>query len=89
MISLRRVWAIAINTVREAIRNKLLYPLLFFAIVLIATGVLISTLSYVERERILQDVGHRGGRPDPHRRALERDPTQLGNPLKIYQRLLE
>ena len=57
MISLLRVWAIATNTVREAIRNKLLYTLLFFAIAMIATGVLVSTLSYVERERILQDVG--------------------------------
>ncbi len=57
MISLRRIWAIAGNTVREAIRNKLLYTLLFFAITLIATGVLISTLSYVEQERIIQDVG--------------------------------
>jgi Cu-processing system permease protein len=43
--------------VREAIRNKLLYSLLFFTIVLISAGVLISTLSYVERERIVQDVG--------------------------------
>jgi ABC-type transport system involved in multi-copper enzyme maturation permease subunit len=52
-----RLWAIGGNTLREAVRNRLLYALLFFAIVIIAAGVLISTLSYVERERILQDVG--------------------------------
>ncbi len=52
-----RIRAIAANTMREAIRNKVLYTLLFFAILLIATGVLLSTLSYIERERILQDVG--------------------------------
>ncbi len=57
MISVLRIWTIATNTVREAIRSKLLYTLLFFSILLIATGVLLSTLSYVERERILQDVG--------------------------------
>jgi len=57
MISAQRIWVLAANTVRAAIRNKLLYTLLFFAIALIATGVLVSTLSYVERERILQDVG--------------------------------
>ncbi|MEE8580367.1 MAG: ABC transporter permease [Myxococcota bacterium] len=57
MISVLRIWTIATNTVREAIRSKLLYTLLFFAILLIATGVILSTLSYVERERILQDVG--------------------------------
>ena len=56
-MTLLRISTIAHNTIREAIRNKLLYTLLFFSIVLIGTGVLISTLSYVERARILQDVG--------------------------------
>jgi ABC-type transport system involved in multi-copper enzyme maturation permease subunit len=52
-----RIQTLAVNTLREAVRSKVLYGLLFFALVLIATGVLLSTLSYVERERILQDVG--------------------------------
>jgi ABC-type transport system involved in multi-copper enzyme maturation permease subunit len=52
-----RIWTLAHNTIREAVRNKLMYTLLFFAIALIGTGVLVSTLSYVESERILQDVG--------------------------------
>jgi ABC-type transport system involved in multi-copper enzyme maturation permease subunit len=55
--SLTRVLTLAANTMREAIRNRVLYTLLFFAVLLIATGVLLSTLSYVERERILQSVG--------------------------------
>jgi len=54
---LDRILAIAMNTVREAIRNRVLYTLLFFALALIGTGVLVSTLSYVESDRILQDVG--------------------------------
>jgi ABC-type transport system involved in multi-copper enzyme maturation permease subunit len=57
MNSLARVGTIAMNTVREAIRSKLLYVLLFFAIALILTGVFLSALSYVESERILQDIG--------------------------------
>ena len=57
MKSLDRILAIATNTVREAIRDRVLYTLLFFALALIGTGVLVSTLSYVEGERILQDVG--------------------------------
>jgi len=56
-MSLARIWTIALNTVREAIRNKLLYTLLFFAVFIIATGVLLATLSYAESERILQDFG--------------------------------
>jgi Cu-processing system permease protein len=57
MISPTRVATLAANTMREAIRSKVLYTLLFFAVVLIATGVLLSTLSYVEGNRILQSVG--------------------------------
>jgi len=57
VISPFRVWTIGLNTMREAIRNKLLYTLLFFAIVMIGTGVIVGSISYVEGSRILQDVG--------------------------------
>ena len=50
-----RIWAIAVNTAREAIRSKLLYTLLFFALAMMIFGIALSTLSYVERERIVQD----------------------------------
>lgn len=49
--------ALATHTVREAIRSKVLYILLFFALAMIGMSALLATLSYVERERILQDVG--------------------------------
>jgi ABC-type transport system involved in multi-copper enzyme maturation permease subunit len=45
------------NTVREAVRSKLLYVLLFFAVLMILSSTFLAALSYVERERILQDVG--------------------------------
>src|SRR5262245_58315163 len=51
------IWAIAVNTVRESVRSKLLYGLLFFAVLMIGAGAVVATLSYVESERILQDVG--------------------------------
>jgi len=51
------VTALAANTVRDAVRNRVLYILVFFAVLMIGTSVLLATLSYVERERILQDVG--------------------------------
>lgn len=50
------VLAIASNTMRDAIRSKVLYVLLFFALLLIATSAALAGLSYVERDRILQDV---------------------------------
>jgi ABC-type transport system involved in multi-copper enzyme maturation permease subunit len=55
--SLRRIGPIAVNTLREAVRNRLLYTLLFFAVTMIGFSVLIASLSYVEGERIIQDVG--------------------------------
>jgi ABC-type transport system involved in multi-copper enzyme maturation permease subunit len=57
MTSAVRIWAIAMNTLREAVRNRLLYTLLFFAIFMIGAGVMLSSLSYAESERILQDFG--------------------------------
>jgi ABC-type transport system involved in multi-copper enzyme maturation permease subunit len=57
MISPARVVTLAGNTMREAIRSKVLYTLLFFAVLLIGTGVLLSTLTYVESDRVLQSVG--------------------------------
>lgn len=56
MISADRVWTISINTVREALRHRVLYVLLAFALTMIAAGLVLSTLSYVERDRILQDL---------------------------------
>ncbi len=55
--SLGRIVPIAINTLREAVRNRLLYTLLFFAVAMIGFSVLIASLSYVEGERIIQDMG--------------------------------
>jgi len=52
-----RIWTLAMNTAREAVRNKLLYSLLFFAILMILSGVAMGALSYTESERILQDIG--------------------------------
>ena len=57
MNRLSRISALAFNTLREAIRNKLLYTLLGFGILMIGAGVLLASLSYVEVDEILQDMG--------------------------------
>ncbi len=56
MISPGRVAAVAGNTIREAIRNKVLYTLAAFALVMIGSSIILSNLSYVEQGRILQDL---------------------------------
>ena len=56
-VSLVRIGLIATNTLREAVRSRLLYSLLFFAVTMIGFAVLIASLSYVEGERMIQDIG--------------------------------
>jgi len=57
MRTLGLIGTIAVNTVREAVRDKVLYALLMFALLLILSSVFLSSLSYVESDRILQDIG--------------------------------
>jgi ABC-type transport system involved in multi-copper enzyme maturation permease subunit len=49
--------AIALNTFREAIRDRVLYLLLVFALVLIAVSRLLSLLTVGEEAKIIKDVG--------------------------------
>ena len=52
-----RIWAIAANTQREAIRNRILYALLFFALIPIASATLLGHLTVGEYTKIVMDVG--------------------------------
>ena len=54
---LKRVSVLAQNTLREAVRNRLLYNLLFFAILMIASSVALAELHLGDRDRIYRDVG--------------------------------
>jgi len=51
------VTAIALNTFREAIRDRVLYLLLVFALVLIAVSRLLSLLTVGDEAKIIKDVG--------------------------------
>jgi len=51
------VLAIARNTFREAARNKILYSLLFFAILLILSALALGELSLNEEVRMTRDLG--------------------------------
>ncbi len=52
-----RVIAIALNTFREAIRDRILYLLLVFAILLIAASRILSLLTVGAEEKIVKDIG--------------------------------
>ncbi len=55
-----KVWAIARNTFREAVRNRILYSLLFFALIFIGGSSLLSHLTVGEYTKIIVDMGLAG-----------------------------
>ena len=55
-----RVWAIALNTFREAVRNRVLAVLVMFAVALMAFSVVLGELSLHEEVRIIKDLGLAG-----------------------------
>ena len=52
-----RIFSIAMNTFRENLRDKLLYNLLFFALLMIGSSVLLSTLTLGDWNRLILDLG--------------------------------
>ncbi len=54
---LSRIAAVAANTHREAVRERVLYNLVFFAIVMILSGLLLGQLSIRQDEKIIKDIG--------------------------------
>jgi Cu-processing system permease protein len=52
-----RILSIALNTFRENLRDKLLYNLLFFALLMIGSSILLSTLTLGEWDRLILDLG--------------------------------
>lgn len=53
----RAVRIVALNTMRELIRNKLLYNLLFFAVLLIGSSMFVAQLTIGQWDRIILDMG--------------------------------
>lgn len=54
---MRPVWVLAINTYREVIRDRILYALVLFAILLIGLSLALGQLSFAEQARISANFG--------------------------------
>ncbi len=52
-----RILSIAINTFRENLREKLLYNLLFFALLMIGSSILLSRITLGDHHRLILDLG--------------------------------
>jgi ABC-type transport system involved in multi-copper enzyme maturation permease subunit len=59
-VSVGRILVIGLNTFREAIRNKVLYSLLFFALLVIVASYAFGALSVHEEVRLTTDLGLAG-----------------------------
>jgi ABC-type transport system involved in multi-copper enzyme maturation permease subunit len=53
----RRIVAVAANTYRETIRERVLYNLVFFAILMTLSGLLLGQISIRQDEKIIKDLG--------------------------------
>jgi ABC-type transport system involved in multi-copper enzyme maturation permease subunit len=51
-----KTWAVAANTFREAIRDKVLYNLVFFALLVMGVSVVIGGMTLGERVKIIEDL---------------------------------
>jgi ABC-type transport system involved in multi-copper enzyme maturation permease subunit len=53
----RRITAIALNTFRETVRDRVLYNLVLFAIILVIGSIFVSELSINEESKFIADLG--------------------------------
>ncbi|MEM6296313.1 MAG: ABC transporter permease [Myxococcota bacterium] len=58
--SFARTWAVALNTFREAMRNRVLAVLVLFAVGLMAFSLVLGELSLYEEVRVIKDLGLAG-----------------------------
>lgn len=52
-----RIATIALNTFKETLRDKILYNLVIFGLLMIGSSILLSTLTMGEQAKIIQDLG--------------------------------
>lgn len=54
---MKPIWVLAVNTYKEVIRDRILYGLILFAILLIGLSLALGQLSFAEQARISADFG--------------------------------
>jgi ABC-type transport system involved in multi-copper enzyme maturation permease subunit len=52
-----KVWAVAVNSFREAMRDRILYTLLFFAVLMILAAIGVAQMTIGEYDKVLRDLG--------------------------------
>ncbi len=57
MSSAKKVWAIVLNTFREAVRDRILYAIVFFAIAILLLSTIMDIITIGQRAKIIIDMG--------------------------------
>ena len=52
-----KIWAIAVNTFKEAVRNRILYILLIFAVLLLLFSGMVRDLTIAAEDRVIRSLG--------------------------------
>ncbi|MFQ5456059.1 MAG: ABC transporter permease [Nitrospirota bacterium] len=52
-----KVFAIAINTFKEAIRNKILFTIIFFALLMMGASIILNNVTIGQQAKIIKDMG--------------------------------
>jgi|PlaIllAssembly_1097288.scaffolds.fasta_scaffold341754_2 ABC-type transport system involved in multi-copper enzyme maturation permease subunit len=55
--SIRKIWAIIINTFREAVRDRILYAIVFFAVIILLLSMIMDVITIGQRAKIIIDTG--------------------------------
>ncbi len=55
--SIKKVWAITLNTFKEAVRDRILYSIVFFALLLLAISTIMDIITIGQRAKIIKDMG--------------------------------
>ena len=54
---MRRAGAVALNTFREAVRDRVLYNLVFFALLMMAAAIFVGGISIGIEEMVIKSLG--------------------------------
>ena len=57
---MKRAGAVALNTFREAVRDRVLYSLLFFALLMMAAAIFVGQISIGIEEMVIKSLGLSG-----------------------------
>ena len=53
----KKIWVITLNTFKEAVRDRILYSIVFFALLILALSTVMDVVTIGQRSKIIKDMG--------------------------------